>query len=362
MKTKISKVLIIVFSWVLIAAILFFYAHNYLVISIPPDKIRGIYSPGFNFLGYVIPALLGGLFIGYNMVFRSYYKVRRKSFTYGILYNIVLFLIIYVAFVVLVTVPIAIIAEQGSNIGSVFNTVFGVLTNRASITTMFIWTFIVAGTQFILQVSDKFGQGVLWNFITGRYFNPREEERIFMFLDITSSTTIAERIGHTKYFQFISEFFADVTDPIIENMGEIYQYVGDEVIVSWKTGSQLSNANCIRCFYDIVDQISGLRSKYETKFGVIPQFKAGIHSGKATIGEIGVVKKDIAFSGDVLNTTERILGECHRYNSILLISTKLLNSLELGEEFQSKTLDKIKLKGKENSVELNAIDRITIND
>ena len=97
--------------------------------------------------------------------------------------------------------------------------------------TMCVWAFLVSGTQFMLQVSDKFGPGILWKFITGKYYHPRDEERIFMFLDLKSSTTIAERIGSQKYFNLLREIFNDITEPIINSQGEIYQYVGDEVVV-----------------------------------------------------------------------------------------------------------------------------------
>jgi len=70
-----------------------------------------------------------------------------------------------------------------------------------------------------------------------------------MFLDIKSSTTIAERIKHKKYFELLNDFFNDVTDPIIYNKGEIYQYVGDEITVSWKLENGVDNFNCINCFF-----------------------------------------------------------------------------------------------------------------
>ena len=50
-----------------------------------------------------------------------------------------------------------------------------------------------------------------------------------MFLDMKSSTTIAEKIGNTQYFNLISEVFGDITDPILETDGELYQYVGDDI-------------------------------------------------------------------------------------------------------------------------------------
>ena len=92
---------------------------------------------------------------------------------------------------------------------------------------------VVAITQLLLQVNSKFGQGAFWNIIRGKYNTPKEEKRIFMFLDLNSSTAIAEQLGDETYHAFLKDFFADITDPILENEGEIYQYVGDEVVVAW---------------------------------------------------------------------------------------------------------------------------------
>ena len=51
------------------------------------------------------------------------------------------------------------------------------------------------------------------------------------------------------------------------------------------------------------------------QYGVVPEFKAGFHVGFATVGEIGVLKKIIAFSGDVLNTTSRIQSNCNKFDT-----------------------------------------------
>jgi adenylate cyclase len=118
-----------------------------------------------------------------------------------------------------------------------------------------------------------------------------------MFLDINSSTTIAERLGNTKYHDLLKEFFADVTSPIIENKGEIYQYVGDEIVVTWASGDQVQYWNCIKCFFEIKLHIERHREKYLSNYGLVPSFKAGIHYGKVTVGEIGIIKRDITCSG-----------------------------------------------------------------
>ncbi|WP_044220009.1 hypothetical protein [Chitinophaga pinensis] len=54
-----------------------------------------------------------------------------------------------------------------------------------------------------------------------------------MFLDLNSSTTIAETLGDKRYHAFLKDIFTDITNPILDKKGEIYQYVSDEVIVAW---------------------------------------------------------------------------------------------------------------------------------
>jgi adenylate cyclase len=100
-------------------------------------------------------------------------------------------------------------------------------------------------------VAGKFGQDVFWNMIRGRYNTPKQEKRIFMFLDINSSTSIAEQLGDEKYHAFLKDFFADFTYPILDNKGSIYQYVGDEVVVAWKYKNGIENMQCINCFFHI---------------------------------------------------------------------------------------------------------------
>src|SRR4030095_4669483 len=120
---------------------------------------------------------------------------------------------------------------------------------------------IIGISLFYTEVSENLGQGVLNNFFRGKYHTPKEEERIFMFLDMKSSTTIAENIGHVKYFEMLREYFADLTDPIIEHVGEIYQYVGDEIVVSWKLNNGLQNNNCINCFFAMKSKIKAQARK-----------------------------------------------------------------------------------------------------
>ena len=215
---------------------------------------------------------------------------------------------------------------------------------------------IVLITLFYTEVSDNLGQIVLLNFLTGRYHHPKEEERIFMFVDMDSSTSIAEKLGHIRYFEMLNEYYADLSKSIIQFGGEVYQYVGDEITISWKMKSKTLNTNSVKCFFSMKKVIQQHSEKYLINYNFIPSFKCGLHCGKVTVGEIGVIKKDIIFSGDVLNVTSRILGLCKPLSTEILLSEKLMDKLDLEEQFTVKSMGQNSLRGRDEVIQLFSVD------
>ena len=203
----------------------------------------------------------------------------------------------------------------------------------------------------MLEVSDKYGPGGLRNLIGGRYNNPQKENRIFLFLDINESTTIAERIGHERYFNMLKDFFADITTPILANDAHIYQYVGDEVVLSWKN-TPANKLKCLNFVKQATQAINQKKDYYHRFYGVSPTFKAGIHAGDVTAGYIGIIKKDLAFSGDTLNTTARIRSKCHELKSSFVLSDDFLNGLENVNGYDIKEIGEMELKGRKEKEKL----------
>lgn len=347
---NLRKIFVITLAWVLISQLLFCYAHAYLITQVPPDiRSNFSYQPIYTQIAYFLITMICGLFFGYIMVVR---RLKMATFSAGIIRITSIFLVMFVSSVIFVTTLITLVASGSSALVQLPQILLGIFTNQATLVSLVFWAIMIAATQFMLQVNDKFGQGVLWNFITGKYFKPKEENRIFMFLDLKSSTTIAEQTGHKLFFEFIREVFKDVTQPIVKHKGEIYQYVGDEIVISWKMKQGIASANCIKCFFAIHQKLQSMAIIYKERFGAIPEFKAGVHHGLVTVGEIGIIKKDIVFSGDVLNTTARIQGQCNQYNSSLLISEDTLALLGDQCLFKFKPLGSFELRGKEQKIDL----------
>lgn len=298
----------------------------------------------------------GAIIGGGISVFYINEKFRDKPYWVNITLVALFLVVIYTLLLVLIALIVSLL-QTGKSFahpdtqGAFNNFIF----NYKFFKNILVWSIVTALTQFILHVNDKFGPHTLWNFIKGKYHTAREETRIFMFVDLLSSTTIAEALGHQKYHNLLHDFYADITNPIIYNKGEIYQYVGDEVIISWQLPDGRTNNHCLKCYFDMRNRIKDLKEKYTSKYGCIPDFKAGLHCGKVIAGEIGIIKREITFSGDVMNTTSRIQSKCNEYGVKILSSDELLQLLSYNNDYLRIPIGDVELKGKESKVALSTL-------
>ncbi|MEL6252493.1 MAG: adenylate/guanylate cyclase domain-containing protein [Bacteroidota bacterium] len=344
--------------WILMGIIIPVYDHLLMLGNFPPEQL--VNQELSVDLAYNISAsILASLLAGPSLVFLVNNRVQRRSYGYAILSVVGSFVVVMIIVTSIIGISLAKVnsgefpffSERASRI------FWAYLFSPFQLKLILVWSLITMATQFFFQVNDKFGPGLLWDFIRGKYREPQEEMRIFMILDITGSTKIAEKLGNKDYYNLLRDFFADITPAIVDNRGEIYQYVGDEVVVSWEYPEGFNIKNCINCYFDARERLAKLESKYLEKYGLLPEFKASINAGPVTAGEIGIIKKDITYSGDVLNTTARILGKCKEYQRNLLISGSLISKIEGYKAISFERMGSVLLRGKSESIEIYAIDK-----
>ncbi len=215
------------------------------------------------------------------------------------------------------------------------------------------FTFMSALASFIRLMVHKIGKGPFIRLILGKYREPKQERRVFLFLDLKSSVTYAQQLGHLAYSRLIQECFYDLDRSVIKYEGEIYQYVGDEAVVTWPYEVALSDDKCVACFLNFRDRLKQRSDFYLDKFQFLPEYKAGLHGGSLTVAEVGAEKKEIAYHGDVINTAARIQGVCNQLDEKFLVSSKLASELRTVEY---KSLGPIALKGRSAPIELRAIE------
>ncbi|MDH3650787.1 MAG: hypothetical protein OEQ53_13970, partial [Saprospiraceae bacterium] len=200
----------------------------------------------FNFFNSIISTLsvtiVGGIFIASIEVFYFSKLLRRKPFGIALLiktlfYSGNIFFFTSFAFLLLESLQL----DKSLFHPDIMQDYLVYLGSPRSLSIWLFWGFSVMFALFILQVSEKLGQGVLANFLLGKYHRPTEVDRIFMFLDLKSSTSYAEKLGHLRYSELIQDCFYDLTEVVAKHRAQIYQYVGDEAVLIWKIQNGLKD-------------------------------------------------------------------------------------------------------------------------
>ncbi len=220
--------------------------------------------------------------------------------------------------------------------------------------------FYVLSADFVItvfrQLSMMLGERNFSKLLRGQFYEPREERRIFMFLDLRSSTTLAEKLGHAVYSRLIQDCFNDL-GVVIEFGAEIYQYVGDEAVITWEFHDGIKNHRFLKAFFRFKKQLRAREDYYLSTYGIKPFFKAGIHEGVVMITEIGKYKREIAYHGDAINTAARIQGQCNALGQELLISESLASRVDQ-DLFSVEKLSSVQLRGKQEEISIYSVEMI----
>ncbi len=324
-KSELQKILWITGIWVIISIGQSVYDYMVLLSADAEPSSSAFWT---NLLINSLATGLAGLIGGAIMISYLQRWVRNNPYGQAILFILLAFTLIICFVTILAFVTRATISGQEVTVKrNLLSNIGQHVRSLRFLKDYFLWLVIVMLTIAGSLISDKYGPGNFRSFFMGRYFRPKREEHIFMFLDLRSSTYIAQVLGEQQYFHFIKDVIRDATPVILRHKGRIYQYVGDEITVSWWLQEGLNKLNCIRCPMEVRRVFNHRSSYYMAQYGVVPDFKAGLHCGPVMVGEIGVVKRDIAFSGEVVGTAARIQNRCNHLEVNLLISQDLKDLL-----------------------------------
>jgi adenylate cyclase len=232
----------------------------------------------------------------------------------------------------------------------------GSITLDASYLLLFIAASLVFNFAFLLR--RLIGGRTLLALLSGRYRRPKYEERIVLFLDLEGSTELAERLGDEGFHRFLNQVFFDLTDPVLDAGGEIYRYVGDEVIVTWPLAKGMRDAAALSCVFAIEEALARRRGDYERLFGAAPHLRAALHAGPLIVGEMGDIKREIVMIGDTMNTAARIEEACRTTGRDFIVSGAARESLRtLPPGICVEPLGPMPLRGKQAELELFALTR-----
>lgn len=286
----------------------------------------------------------------------------RIPYVYILLIKAVSLLLIFVMTQLLLRVAMYFIVYEVKR-QHLFHNFFGYLSSNRALSIIALIILFSLFTNLVVKMKELIGGDILFNLLIGRYRVPRTEKRIFMFLDLKDSTTHAETLGDSKFSKLIQDVFDDLNEVVINKRAHIVKFVGDEVILSWDLKDGLSENNCIEFYFSYMDKLVSRSKYYLDNYNLVPEFKAGIHVGEATIVEIGKTRKEIAYISDTLNTTARLEKECNIQGQKILISGDLKEVIDCRNEAKKITFSKvgfITLKGKKSAVDVYTVKTIAV--
>lgn len=355
-KVILKEWLFIIISVTALMYLYYFFTWGGLKPYIIPEVFEGYVHSKYAFIEIGLQGVLFGILFGLiNMLIDST-SLRKRSFGFLILIKSILYfiavslsqlavLVIYWAFKIF---PVEYTQEM-----------MAVISPSLIISMSVYFILVILLINFVLHINRKFGYGVLFSMLIGKYHKPRKERRIFMFLDMKDSTGNAEELGHVWYSKLIQSCIHELSDLITRYKAEVYQYVGDEVVLTWKTKKGLKDLNCISLYYAFKQRLYDKQDYYKKHFRVKPEFKAGLSEGVITVAEVGEIKRELAYHGEVLHTAARLEKLCNQLGEELLVSERLHTNLPEMKRYTVKLLGEYQLKGKGRKEKVYGVSRVS---
>jgi adenylate cyclase len=221
----------------------------------------------------------------------------------------------------------------------------------------FIYSAVISVLMnLVFGVANIIGPRAFLNFITGRYHSPVEENRFVLFVDIAGSTGLAERLGGVGIHRFLDRTFRLLTVAVVDYRGEVLNYIGDEVIVTWRESSGAIECRPLRCFTAMRDALAHASSQFEREFGAVPRIRGSLHFGPVIVGEIGDIKRAIVFNGDVMNTAARLEELSRNVDGGFLASRAAMERFNSAPPFAIRDLGRLPIRGRADGIDVVGID------
>ncbi len=171
---------------------------------------------------------------------------------------------------------------------------------------------------------------------------------------LCSAATTA-RIGPAAVHRFLGEVFRLASDPIDDHRGEVFQYVGDEIVITWTVAEGRDGARPVACFFAIEQALAWAAPEFEREFGAVPRLRAALHGGPVITGEVGGSRRAIVYHGDVMNTTSRIEQATRDLERQFLVSGDAMERLADLGGFALDDLGLQRLRGRAGAMHVYAV-------
>ena len=178
-----------------------------------------------------------------------------------------------------------------------------------------------------------------------------DREITIFFSDIKAFSTLSEKLTPQELVKRLNEYLTEMSDIILKYNGTVDKYIGDAIMAFYGAPLVMPDHAVKACLAAIgmKKRLRELQEKWR-KEGVEPIFaRMGIHSGKATVGNMGSRSRmDYTVMGDAVNLASRLEGANKSFDTSVMISGYTYEAAK--GEIEARQLGKIRVVGKSESV------------
>jgi len=228
------------------------------------------------------------------------------------------------------------------------------------------WGTAVGANVYEEMKSRRFVQDALGRYTSPELVrvllkNPRalsldwgERRKVTVFFsDVAGFTSISERLGPEKVVALLNEYLTEMTEIILDEKAIVDKYIGDAIMAFW--GAPIKDADhamhACRAALRTSKRLGELQAEWQKRFGEKVDFRAGINSGLAIVGNMGSRHKyNYTVMGDTVNLASRLEGANKVYGTRIMIAQGTKELVE--NQFVARRLDLLAVKGKDLPVEV----------
>lgn len=171
--------------------------------------------------------------------------------------------------------------------------------------------------------------------------------------DVRDFTTLAEALNPIETLQFLNALMTPMV-PIIQSYGGfVHQFIGDAIMAVFYEGEGVGATNAIQAAIEMHLALHQHNETRQLKGSLGVRMGIGLHTGRVITGTIGDQNRmEAAIIGDTVNLASRLEGLNKRYGVNLLASEATMAALRKSDAFHSRQIDRVRVKGKTQAVEV----------
>lgn len=187
----------------------------------------------------------------------------------------------------------------------------------------------------------------------------REIQASVVFCDIRGFTRIAEASGPQELVDLLNVYFERLVEVVFKRNGVLDKFIGDALMATWGTMGEPDIAKdtlqCVTAAVEFRDTIRELNEERKARGETVIAMGVGVNTGTLVAGYMGSRRRlEFTVIGDTVNTASRICGLAKGDQVIISDATYR----QVADRIEARYLERRKVKGREQGVDLYEVERI----